>query len=251
MTDSANLAAWLQATLIFRGLSSTQGQALTQIAQLQTFNKGEQIFRQGQDAVGFFVVKTGRIKVFQMSNNGKEQILNIFAEGENFADVPALDGQAFPASAAALEPTELIFFPRHPFLNLLRQQPDVAIHMLISLSSHLRHLVELVEQLSFKSVPQRLAVYLLSLRHRVTPSNPTVDTLRDTSPASKPTYSSVVYLDLTKSQLAARLGTISATLSRAFYQLSSDGIITIVGPKVTILDCDRLVALSQSPKSPD
>lgn len=228
MIDTANVADWLETTVIFRGLSAEQRQALTQIAQIQPFKKGEQIFRQDQEATGFYVVRTGRVKVFQMSANGKEQILNIFTEGDNFADVPALDGQSFPASAAALEPADLIFFPRYPFLDFLHHNPDVAVQMLISLSSHLRHLAQLVEQLSFKSVPQRLATYLLSLG----------DTVNDT-----------VYLDLTKSQLAARLGTIPATLSRAFYQLSSDGMIAIAGPKVTILDRDRLTALSQSPES--
>lgn len=109
MIDTANVADWLETTVIFRGLSAEQRQALTQIAQIQSFKKSEQIFRQDQEATGFYVVKSGRVKVFQMSANGKEQILNIFTEGDNFADVPALDGQAFPASAAALEPADLIF----------------------------------------------------------------------------------------------------------------------------------------------
>lgn len=247
MIDTANVATWLETTLIFRGLSPEQRQALTQIAQLQHFKKGEQIFRQDQEATGFYVVQTGRVKVFQMSANGKEQILNIFTEGDNFADVPALDGQSFPASAAALEPADLIFFPRYPFLDFLHHSPDVAVKMLISLSSHLRHLAQLVEQLSFKSVPQRLATYLLNLGD--TPSNTGLDTFSDTAAVSRSIYPATVYLDLTKSQLAARLGTIPATLSRAFYQLSSDGIIAIAGPKVTILDRDRLITLSQSPDS--
>lgn len=249
MIDTANVATWLETTLIFRGLSPKQRQALTQIAQLQHFKKGEQIFRQDQEATGFYVVQTGRVKVFQMSANGKEQILNIFTEGDNFADVPALDGQSFPASAAALEPADLIFFPRYPFLDFLHHSPDVAVKMLISLSSHLRHLAQLVEQLSFKSVPQRLATYLLNLGD--TPSDTVLDTFHDTAAVSRSIHPETVYLDLTKSQLAARLGTIPATLSRAFYQLSSDGIIEIAGPKVTILDRDRLISLSQSPESSD
>jgi len=225
MAVSSDLIPWLQTTLIFRGLSHRQLMPLIQIAQLQQFQKGELLFKQGDEATGFFVVKTGRVKIFKVSPNGKEQILNIFDVGENFAEVPALDGKCFPASAAPLESTEVIFFPRTAFLDLLYQYPDVAVNMLISLSKHLRHLTELIEQLSFQDVPQRLASYLLNLSTRAN---------GDKS----------VTLDLTKSQLAAILGTIPATLSRTFYRLSSEGLIAVDGSQIELLDRARLQRLS-------
>ncbi len=69
------------------------------------------IFTQGQPATGFFVIKMGRVKVFQISTTGREQILHIFDSGDNFAEVAAMDGQCFPASATALEPATVAFFP--------------------------------------------------------------------------------------------------------------------------------------------
>ncbi len=225
MTDVSELSKWLQSTQLFRGLSSSQLLLVSQIAQSKQFPKGELIFRQDSEATGFFVVKTGRVKIFKVSVHGKEQILHIFGAKEHFAEVPALDGKHFPASAATLEPTELVFFPRQAFLNLLYQQPDIAINMLITLSIRLRHLNNLIEELSFKDVPQRLATYLLQLSERTNSKNS-------------------VELDLSKSQLAAALGTIPATLSRAFYRLSSDGIIAVNGTQVHLLDRDRLQSLS-------
>jgi CRP/FNR family transcriptional regulator len=225
MTDVSELSKWLQSTQLFRGLALSQLLLISQIAQSKQFPKGELIFRQDSEATGFFVVKTGRVKIFKVSVHGKEQILHIFGAKEHFAEVPALDGKHFPASAAALEPTELVFFPRQAFLNLLYQQPDIAINMLITLSARLRHLNNLIEELSFKDVPQRLATYLLQLSERTNSKNN-------------------VELDLSKSQLAAALGTIPATLSRAFYRLSSDGIVAVNGTQVQLLDRDRLQNLS-------
>ena len=173
------------------------------------------------------------MKVFRVSPTGKEQILNIFETGDNFAEVAALDGHPFPASASALDWVELIFFTRPAFLELLHADPSIAIHMLISLSKHLRHLVGVIEDLSFKDVPQRLAEYLLELSE-----------LDSASASDHSRLINTVTLDLTKTQLAAALGTIPATLSRAFYRLSNEGIIIVSGSQITILDRDRLQALS-------
>lgn len=233
MVDQLELSRWLQQTLVFQGLSSTQLVSVVQIAQLQSFGKGEIIFKQGGEATGFFVIKSGRVKVFKVSLTGKEQILNIFESGANFAEVAALDGKSFPASAATLEPTELIFFPRRTFLDLLQQHPDISINMLISLSQHLRHLTAVIEELSFKDVPQRLATYLLKLSSSGT---------RESSDYAN--VPPVVTLDLTKSQLASILGTIPATLSRAFYYLSTEGLIAVNGSQIELLDRDRLQELS-------
>jgi CRP/FNR family transcriptional regulator len=234
MVSEFDLSSWLQGTLVFQGLSRSQLVSIVQIAQLQSLNKGELLFKQGSEATGFFVVKSGRVKVFKVSPTGKEQILNIFESGENFAEVAALDGKPFPASAAALEPTELLFFPRMAFLDLLHEHPVIAIGISIGLLQHLRHLTAIIEELSFKDVPQRLATYLLKLSHSGT---------GELSKHSHPI--DVVTLDLTKSQLAAALGTIPATLSRAFYYLSSEGLIAVNGLEVELLDRDRLQELRE------
>lgn len=203
---------------------------LTQIAQLQTWEKGESIFGEGDEAVGFFVVKNGRVKVFKISPNGKEQILHIFSKRDYFAEVPALDGKCFPAFATTLESTELVFFPRAAFLEILHQYPPIAVNMLMGLSRRLRQLTNLVEELSLKEVPQRLAAYLLRSSDRLQGST-------------------IVKLEVTKSQLAASLGTISATLSRALYRLSEEGLIAVNGSEIELLDLDRLASLSQVPSA--
>lgn len=221
-----DLVPWLQNTLIFQGIAPAQLQLLAAIAQPRAFAKGELIFHQGEAATGFFVIHRGRVKIFKLSPQGKEQIIRVFGAGENFAEVAALDGQPFPASAAALERVELLFFPNHHFLALMNQHADLAVNMLVGLSRHLRHLSQVIEDLSFRDVPQRLASYLLHL------------------PPEQPSAPNVVTLNLTKGQLAAQLGTIPSTLSRAFDRLSKQGLIAVAGAQVTLCDRDRLESLS-------
>ncbi|NTV32610.1 MAG: cyclic nucleotide-binding domain-containing protein, partial [Deltaproteobacteria bacterium] len=78
----------------------------------QVFRKGESIFSEGEEGNGFYVVITGRVKIFKLSSEGKEQILHFFGPGEPFGEVPVFAGQQFPANAEALEQSRVFFFPR-------------------------------------------------------------------------------------------------------------------------------------------
>lgn len=225
MGQESEIEQCLRQSVMFAELSAAQLRQLTAIAELQVWQRQQIIFSKGELATGFFVVKTGRVKVFNLSAAGKEQILNIFEPGDSFAEVAAFDHQSYPAFAEALDRVELVFFPRPAFLKLLHQEPALAVHLLASFARHLRHLVNLIETLSFKQVPQRLAAYLLQL----VPSD----------------RSDTVTLNLTKTELAALLGTIPATLSRAFYELSTQGIISVNGAQIRICDRQRLQRMSE------
>lgn len=73
---------FLQKTPIFRDLLDEQLQALANIAIVQTYKKGEIIFWEGDEGTGFFIVKSGRVKIFKVANGGKEQIFHIFGAEE-------------------------------------------------------------------------------------------------------------------------------------------------------------------------
>ena len=220
-----NWQTFLSQTQLFQGLSPQEIEVVNQIVVYKTFSKGEHIFWEGEPCDGFYLIKKGKVKIFQMSTLGKEQILHIFETGGNFAEVSAFDGKCFPASAIAITNTELLFFPRSDFLTLLEKYPTLAINMLATFARHLRRFARLVEDLSLKEVPARLAVYLLDLRE----SHGNTD---------------IIQLDIPKSQLAALLGTIPETLSRVFYKLSSEGLITIHGSEIQLLDLKGLTVLA-------
>ncbi|MFB2837399.1 Crp/Fnr family transcriptional regulator [Floridanema evergladense] len=223
--EKADLQKFLGNSQMFFGLPIDEVDALLNIAQQQSFQKGETIFWEGDAGTGFFLVISGKVKVFKISPEGKEQILQVFGTGEHFAEVPAFDGQVFPASAAALEKTKLLFFPRTTFLELLKDRPNLAVNLLKIFARHLRRFAKVIEDLSLREVPGRLAAYLLYLSDRTGNQNE-------------------VELDLTKGQLAALLGTIPETLSRVFAKLSQEEIITLNGSTVKLLDLQRLKFLA-------
>lgn len=225
MGHEMDIEECLHQSAMFAELSAVQLRQLAAIAELQVWQRQQIIFQKGDLPTGFFVVKMGRVKVFNLSAAGKEQILHICEAGDSFAEVAALDNQPYPAFAQALDHVELVFLPRPAFLRLLHQEPALAVHLLAGFAKRLRHLVSLVETLSFKQVPQRLAAYLLHLVPR--------------------DCSETVTLNLTKTELAALLGTIPATLSRAFYELSMQGIISVNGAEIRICDRQQLQRISE------
>ncbi len=90
---------------------------LSGIAVRRSFNRGEIIFQDGDKGDGIYIVETGKIKVYKLSLDGKEQILHIFGPGHTFGEVPVFQGKSFPASAMALEPSNIVFCPESGLWN--------------------------------------------------------------------------------------------------------------------------------------
>jgi CRP/FNR family transcriptional regulator len=208
-------------SILFSGLSDDDLAKVVDIAYLKTFNRGESIFFEGDEGNGFYMVEEGRVKIFKMSFDGKEQILHIFGPGEPFGEVPVFHGQPFPANASTLVKTTLLFFPRKEFLDLVSANPSLALNMLAMLSLRLRRFASQIESLSLKEVPGRLASYLLYLSEEQGTVNK-------------------VTLDIPKGQLASLLGTIPETLSRIFAKMTDDGLIRVDGRTIYIDDFEGL-----------
>lgn len=217
----------MRAIPLFQGLSSSAREALTGIVRHRRFQKGGVIFSEGESGHGFFVVTGGRVKIFKLSAEGKEQILHIFAAGEPFGEVAVFTGRHFPAHAMALEAAATLYFPRDDFINLISSHPDVALNMMAVLSRRLHTFTDLIENLSLKEVPGRLAAFLL---YQCAPDVGT-DTIR---------------LDISKAQLASILGTIPETLSRIMARMVQDGLIKLQAKReIEIVDRRLLKDLAQ------
>jgi len=219
----------LAATPLFKGLPKNYLEDVRRIAMGKDFKKGEAIFFEGDEADGFYVVVAGRVKVFKLSLDGKEQIFHILGPGEPFGEVPVFAGEDFPANAEAMAPSRLFFFPREAFAGLITEDPSLALNMLAILSKRLRQFTVQVEHLSFKEVPGRLAVYLLYL-------------------SDQKGGQAHVRLAISKGQLASLLGTIPETLSRILAKMSRAGLIRVKGPRIEIVDRQGLELLSATGK---
>jgi len=209
---------------LFNGLGSRELAALAGIAELRHYAKGQDVFSAGQPGEGFFSVASGKVRIYQTALSGKEHILHIFGPGEVFAEVAVFAGGPYPANAQAMEESAFLFFPRKRFRDLLAADPELALNMLGLLSLRLRQFVNKLEDLSLREVPARLAAHLLLLG------------------AGSPKR--VLSLGLPKGQLAAYLGTIPETLSRVLRRLADDGVITVTGSSVEILDMAHLEAIA-------
>jgi CRP/FNR family transcriptional regulator len=211
---------------LFNGLPEDQLEAIKKIAIEKQFNKGEIVVAEGDEGKGFFVIVEGRVKVFKVSAEGKEQILHIFGPGQPFGEVPVFAGQRFPANAQAIDNTKALFFPRVAIVGLITANPSLALNMLAEMSKKLRLFAVQIENLSLKEMPARLASYLIHL-------------------ADEQDQKEVVNLKISKGQLASILGTIPETLSRILAKLSGNNLIRVEGKKITLLDRSGLEDLSE------
>ena len=213
-------------TPLFDGLPESQLEDIRKIAVPKHFNKGEVIFIEGDEGVGFFIVVDGKVKIYKVSSEGKEQILHIFGPSEPFGEVPAFTGDRFPAYAEAIKETQVLFFPKDAFVTLIRKDPSLALNMLAILSRRLQRFTNIIENLSLKEVSGRLAVYLLYL-------------------SGSKNGADEFSLDISKGQLAGLLGTIPETLSRIFTKMVKQGLINSDSKRfIQILDRKGLEELA-------
>ncbi|MBF0377766.1 MAG: Crp/Fnr family transcriptional regulator [Desulfamplus sp.] len=236
ITDS--ILKIIKSTPLFDGLEERYLNSIASIAQSRSCKKGDIVFNEGDSCNGFYVIEKGTVKIFKTSFGGKEQILHIYGAGKPFGEVPVFTGKNFPASAIAVNNTELIFFPRKNFIALVTENPSLALNMLAVLSMRLHQFTIMVENLALKEVPARLASYLIILTQEQS-SN-----LNQQKHKSNPN-TSVVTLPVSKNQLAGLLGTTPETISRVFAKFSNDEIIEVDRNIISITDMDKLAEAAQ------
>ena len=207
----------INAIPLFEGLPRLQHEALARITVNRSYTKGQAIFSEGDEGIGFYAITSGRVKIFKLSPDGKEQILHIFGPLDIFGEVAVFTGHGYPAYAEAYTLSSLLFFPKDAFVELIKKDPSMALNMLAVLSLRLRRFAALIEDLSLKEVPGRLAAYLLYLS-KTSPNRDDVN------------------LDISKGQLASLLGTIPETLSRILGKMTQQGFIRMEKSRITILD---------------
>ncbi len=221
--------SFLKKSLLFSGLDEENLAEVAAIAVRRQFSKGETLFVEGGIAPGFYLLASGSIKLCKISPDGKEKVLHFVHPAETFAEAAFFGDGKYPAEARALEGGVALFFPREAFMGLLVRNPRFSLNLIVSLSLLLRRFARQIEELSFAEVPARLAGYLLEIAAK-----------KSTAFQGK-TY---LDLDMKKGELASRLGTASETLSRAFRKLKEDGVLSVDGSRVIILDMTRLRQLA-------
>jgi len=216
----------LRSCQLFTGLPLPDLESIAAVTVLKSLDKGQYLFHEGDPAQGFYIVQRGAVNVHRVSAAGKEQVIHVFRSGDSFAEVALATESGYPADARAQEASQVLLVQKVGILALLRRQPELALRMLGSMSSHLRVLVGQLEDLTLRDVETRFANWLVK---------------RCPDRASDQPVQ--IELAMTKRALAAELGTVSETLSRTLAKFRDQKLLTVKGRTVTVLNPSGLSAL--------
>ena len=216
----------LRSCQLFTGLPQPDLQNIADVSILKSLAKGDYLFHEGDAAGGFYVIQRGAVNVHRVTATGKEQIIHVFRTGDSFAEVALASATGYPADARALEDTQVLLVQKAGILALLKRQPELALRMLGSMSSHLRVLVGQIEDLTVKDVETRLANWLVK---------------RCPNPQGETPVK--IELTMTKRVLAAELGTVGETFSRTLAKFRQQKLLAVKGKTVTVLSPLKLSAL--------
>jgi CRP/FNR family transcriptional regulator len=201
---------------LFASLNEIEMQALAQRAVERRFPADEMLFWEGEPCQGIFLIVQGSVKIFKTSPGGREMMLALETAPSTVAELPLFDGGPYPASVRAVEPVVALFVNKSDFQQVCRQYPEVALKVLAVVGRRLRHLVGVVEAMTFGSVTQRMARLLLD--------------------ASRQAGSDEFEFPLTHQELASRLGTVREVVSRNLARFRAQGLLVVQGRQVRILD---------------
>jgi len=223
---STTNAELLRRVPYFRSLPLVELRRLARQCVPRLLMSGEVLFEEGRPCYGLLIVVEGSVEVRRTSARGREQVFHTEGPGATLGEGPVFDRGGYIATAVATEATRILFLRRPDLVDLCRRRPAVALSLLETLARRMRHFAELVSDLAFRPVPERLARYLSGLAGGAAPG-------------------ARLDLGLSQAQLAARLGTVRELVARAFSLLEDSGIITRTRARIVIRDPARLAVLGR------
>ncbi len=205
-----------------------QEEDMVKIADLsihRNFKKGEMIYQKGNPLEYLYILHQGRVKIYQLFANGKEQLLRILEPGEFMGELALFTAKDLDSYAEAMEKTEICMIHRRDMQQLMQLHPTIAIKILEQFSNRLEQADKLVGELSAKDVEKRIAGYLLELMEK--------------------TESADIVLPMSKKDLASYLGTTQETISRRLSHLQTNHIIDQQGHRnIKIIDEEALAEIA-------
>lgn len=201
---------------LFAGLEAGELDAVAARAVEKRFAPGEVLFYEGEQCSGLFVLAQGSVKIFKTSGAGREIMLAIETAPSSVAEVPLFDGGAYPATVSAVTEVLAYLIRKQDFEHVCRAHPDVPLKVLAVVGQRLRHLVRIVESVTFGSVRQRLARALLEFGEQAR---------SDSFP-----------LPVTHEELALRLGTVREVVSRNLSRFQAEGLLRVQRREIMLVD---------------
>ena len=218
--DSKDILAALRSSHLFSALDDRQLDRVRRHAHITDMIEGESLFFQGDEVGSFYLVLAGRIKLYRVSPDGKEKVVEIMEAGHTFAEALMFMREAtYPVTATALLPSRVIGINCRDFREMLRESVDTCFLLLGNMSYRLRGLIREIDTLSLDTGTVRTVAYLLR---------------------EAPADSDSFQLKVAKSVIASRLSVKPETFSRILRHLHEQSIVTIDGRNVTIHDREAM-----------
>ncbi len=221
MPDSIrpSLITFLTEIPYFEGLNGSVYRALAAAAGRRTYRTDAVLFLRGEPCPGLGILTEGTLKGVRTSSDGREQIVKVFQPGEVFGAVSVFTGRPNQLTMIALAPVTVWFIPGRALLQLMERFPALMHSVVRQLAERVCGLIDLVEDLSLRTVEMRLARRLL-----------------------EEAEDGVIRRDrwATQAEIAARLGTVTYVINRALRSLEEDGLISVSRDAITILNPEGL-----------
>ncbi len=229
MTDKV-AGRLLRASPMFRGVPEKEIEGLIQVTQTEGHRTREFVFMEGDPSLWLYIVKSGRVKILKHSRGGKDVVLELLGPGEIFGGVAVLEKRPYPATAQAMETTEVLKIPREALLALSERHPSIVRELALMIGRRLRTAHESVKSLAVEAVEPRLAATLMRLAEREGKSS--------RAGVELPYH-------LTRQSLADMAGTTVETTIRVLSRWTKEGLLADEGGRFVLKHPDALRAMTR------
>lgn len=209
---------------IFNHLEEEQMDEVMALIHSRSYKKGEDIYQTGNASDALYIVRRGRVKIYRISESGKEQILRILNPGDFTGELALFNESVHDAFASALVDTDICMIKRNDLQNLLLKYPNISMKILSELSHRLAQ-SETQTTRATERVELRIALFLVESMDHNSKTN-------------------VITLPMSKKDLASYLGTTPETISRKLLEFEDAGLIKQLSNKsIKIIDVDGLLLI--------
>jgi len=215
---------------IFFDLSEEQLDCFKDVVKNSAYRKKETIYLEGEPCTGFYVIRTGRVKLIRSSRDGKEQILKILQAGELFGMEVFHEGKHHSNTAIAMDDGDLCFVSRVDFFRILSKEPSIARKVIVALSRELNQAYEKIGSMGLMNAREKMANLLCTLASEYgVAENGTVR----------------LQLTLSRMEIAELLGITQETSIRLLKGFKDEGLIDIRRKEILINSLEQLKEVSE------
>lgn len=223
MEIHSEAAKKLSTHTLFSALNESEFEELIKNCRLQDVPNHQYLFSQGDPAVCFYFVLSGKFKLSRIAPSGSEKVIEIIGEQETIAEALLfMEQQNYPVTAEALSKSSVVAVRGETYLKILKNRADLCFNIMGSLCVRLHQRLQEIERLSLQNATDRLVHYLAT--HTPTDAG----------------NGHQLVLDVPKRVLASRLSMLPETFSRVLHKLADDQIIDVHSRKIIITDVERL-----------